>query len=154
MYTPAQASDMLKIPPSTLRRYVAEFAEHLSQSATQQRSRRFTEQDIALLGRARELLNSGNSPQKTNSLLAVNTEQPTPESTLALIPSLSQALTEALDTSRALRAQVNELQERQAASESEQAELKTALSALQDRLSQLEHEQALSWYQRLFRRSK
>ncbi|MCH8093054.1 MAG: MerR family transcriptional regulator [Chloroflexi bacterium] len=51
MFTPGQVSDMLEIPPSTLRRYVKDFPKHLSKTATKKRGRRFTELNIAILAR-------------------------------------------------------------------------------------------------------
>ena len=146
MYTPSQASEMLNIPPSTLRRYANHFSSHLSEHARRERGRRYDEQDISILARARELLNEGHSPDKTNELLAlVAAEQPSPESTLALIPSISQALSEALDTARALRIEVSELNERQSATDN-------TLSELASRLAALEHERS-PWYKRLLRRA-
>ena len=43
MFTPGQVSDMLEVPPSTLRRYVKQFETHLSESATKKRGRHYTE---------------------------------------------------------------------------------------------------------------
>jgi len=106
MFTPGQVSDMLEIPPSTLRRYVKDFPKHLSKTATKKRGRRFTELDIATLARARELLQQGRKPKETNKLLAiVGQEDPDaqPDSALALVPSISQALSEVQEQAQALR---------------------------------------------------
>jgi DNA-binding transcriptional MerR regulator len=147
MYTPSQASEMLNIPSSTLRRYANQFSSHLSEHARRERGRRYTEQDIALLAKARELLSEGASPDKANELLAlVGDEPPPPESTLALIPSISQALSEALDTARALRIEVSELSQKQSATDS-------TLSELAERLAALEAERSMPWYKRLLRRA-
>lgn len=147
MFTPSQASSMLKIPSSTLRRYANQFKMHLSEHARRERGRRYTEQDIAILSRARELLNEGHSPDKANELLSlVAEEQPSPDNTLALIPSISQALSEALDTARALRIEVSELHQKQSATD-------TTLSELAERLAQLEAERSMPWYKKLLRRA-
>ncbi|MCH8094099.1 MAG: MerR family transcriptional regulator [Chloroflexi bacterium] len=106
MFTPGQVSDMLEIPPSTLRRYVKDLPKHLSKTATKKRGRRFTELDIATLARARELLQQGRKPEETNKLLAVvGQEDPDaqPDSALALVPSISQALSEVQEQAQALR---------------------------------------------------
>ncbi len=71
MFTPGQVSDMLEIPPSTLRRYVKDYPEHLSKTATKKRGRRYTEADIATLARAREMLQQAPDPEEVGKLLAV-----------------------------------------------------------------------------------
>lgn len=153
MYTPEQASEMLKIPPSTLRRYASQFSAHLSEHATKQRSRRYTEQDIATLARARELLSEGKSPEQALSLLAVmRTEEQTPDKTLALIPSISQALTEALDTARLLRSQVSELSEHQNQQDERMSDAERKLAEMAAKLELLEREQQTPWYRKLFKR--
>ena len=148
MYTPTQASEMLKIPTSTLRRYANQYANHLSEHATKQRSRRYTEQDITIIARAREMLREGKSPEQVNELLSVvsDGEQPSPDQTLALIPSISQALTEALDTARLLRTQVD-------AHDNRLSDAERKLSEMADKLAQLESEQHTPWYLKIFRRS-
>lgn len=116
MFTPGQVSDMLEVPPSTLRRYVKQFVKHLSESATKKRGRRFTEQDIATLARARELLTQGRKPKETDELLAVvgdDDPEAQPDAALALVPSISEALAGALDVARGLRAEVDDLSEKQ-----------------------------------------
>ena len=113
MFTSGQICDMPSIPPSTLRRYVNQFVEHLSKDATKKRSRRFTERDVAVLARARELIQQGRSPEEVTSLLqVVGEEGEKPEdsaSSLDLVPSMSRALTEAVDTARALRTELGDL---------------------------------------------
>ena len=159
-YTPKQTSEMLKIPSSSLRRYANQFAEHLSESARRERGREYTEQDIALLARARELLRS-NSPDDTNKLLAVMEDQPLePDDTLALIPSISEALTTLTDAARSLRVEVDTLSERQTNSEAQiteardrQSKTESELAEALARLEALEREQALPWYRKIIRRS-
>jgi DNA-binding transcriptional MerR regulator len=144
MYTPDQVSQMLKIPLSTLRRYSNQYAFYLSTHTKQQR-RRYTEQDIVVLARARELLNSGKSPEQVSSLLSViSSEEIQPDQTLALIPSISQALQSALDTSRALRAELDTLK----------IETENTLAEITERLAQIESDQHKSWISKLFQRDK
>lgn len=153
MYTPQQASEMLDIPSSTLRRYANQFAAHLSEHATKQRTRRYTEQDIAILAQARELLREGKAPEQTNELLSViGAEQPPPDKTLALIPSISQALSEALDTARMLRTQVSELSEQQDKHSERLSSAENKLSELSDKLDALERESAIPWYRKILKR--
>jgi DNA-binding transcriptional MerR regulator len=149
MYNPSQTSEMLKIPPSTLRRYAKQFADHLSERAHKHRLRAYTEQDIATLARAREMLREGKSPAQVNNLLSVvgNGEQPSPDQTLALIPSISAALTEALDTARTLRVQVD-------AHEQRMSDAERKLSEMADKLAQIESEQQTPWYRKIFKRSE
>ena len=69
MFTPGQVSDMLEIPPSTLRRYVKDYPEHLSETATKKRGRRYTELDIATLDREQlELARKGGAALEDISL--------------------------------------------------------------------------------------
>jgi DNA-binding transcriptional MerR regulator len=137
---------MLKIPPSTLRRYVNQYSSHLSEHATKQHRRRYTEGDIAILARARELLSEGRSPEQVNNLLSVmSASERSPESTLALIPSISQALQEALDTAHLLRTQVDDHEQRMSASERK-------LEEITAKLEQLETTQNAPWYRKLFKR--
>ena len=106
MFTPGQVSDMLEIPPSTLRRYVKDYPEHLSKTATKKRGRRYTEADIATLARAREMLQQGREPEEVGKLLAVvgqEDPQAEPDSVLNLVPSISQALSEVQEQAQALR---------------------------------------------------
>jgi len=147
MFTSGQISDMLSIPPSTLRRYVKQFVEHLSKDATKKRGRRFTERDVAVLARARELIQQGRSPEEVTSLLqVVGDEEEKPEdsaSALDLVPSISRALTEAVDTARALRTDVEDLA-------GDVAEIAKAQGASEDELRALREWMRQPWWRRLF----
>jgi DNA-binding transcriptional MerR regulator len=146
VYTPDQTSKMLKIPLSTLRRYASQYSEHLSEH-TKRRKRRYTEQDITTLARARELLSSGKSPSEVNKLLSViTTDEQLPDNTLALIPSISQALAQALDTAQTLRADVDQHDKRLNETESK-------LLELSNRLDELVSAKNTPWYKKLFRRA-
>jgi DNA-binding transcriptional MerR regulator len=152
MYSPEQTSEMLKIPPSTLRRYATQYHAHLSEHATKQHRRKYTEQDIAILARARELLSEGKSPEQVNNLLSVlNAEDKSPESTLALIPSISQALAEALDTARSLRVEVDAIHTTQAAHDERMSDAERKLSEMADKLAQLESDAQIPWYRKITR---
>jgi DNA-binding transcriptional MerR regulator len=147
MYTPDQVSEMLQVPLSTLRRYASQYSKHLSEH-TKQRKRRYTEQDITILARARELLSNGHSPGEVNNLLSViSTEEQAPESTIALIPSISEALTEALDTARTLRAEVDNHEQRI-------SDYEHKLSEIANKLDAIENTQNTPWYRKLFKRAE
>lgn len=147
VFTSGQISDMLEIPPSTLRRYVKDFAAHLSETATKKRGRRFNERDVAVIARAREMLQQGRVPEEVDKILAVVGEEQEPEATtdsaLALVPSISQALTEALDTARSLRMEVVDL--------GDQVDDVAGRQVASDRrLEQLEAWMREPWWRRLF----
>lgn len=135
-FTPSQVSDMLGIPPSTLRRYVADFGDHLSAKANRPRGRRYSDQDIATLKKARELLNQRQPVDQVNRLLGIiDDPEATPSDSLALVPDISTALTTALEAARGLRIEVDDLAERQ-----DQAD---------DRLDALTEWVAIPWYRRI-----
>ena len=60
VYTPKQVKELLTIPGSTLRRYASLFAAYLSQEANRKR-RNYTEQDVSIIARIRDLSKSGRS---------------------------------------------------------------------------------------------
>lgn len=131
-FTPSQVSDMLGIPPSTLRRYVGDFGDHLSGEATSPRGRRYSDRDIAILKKARELLYQRQPVDQVNALLAViDDPEASPSDSLALVPDISAALTTALETARGLRLEVDDLADRQ------------------DRLEALTEWLAIPWYRRI-----
>ena len=120
MFTPGQVSDMLEVPPSTLRRYVKDYPEHLSETATKKRGRRYSEADTATLARAREMLQQGRDPEEVGKLLAaVGQEggQAEPDSALAPVPSISQALVEVQEQAQALRSILEAVADRQSEAE-------------------------------------
>ncbi len=130
MFTPRQTSQMLEIPPSSLRRYVRTFEAFLSASVTQRtRGRRFTARDIDVLRRARELLSTGRSFEETAALLQVVDGDPSNnEAALSLVPSISKALTEAVDSARMLRVEVEDLARAQGTTDGELARIREWLN--------------------------
>jgi len=146
MYTSGQVAAMVDTPPSTLRRYVKQFAKHLSKSATRPRGRRFSELDIAMLARARELLQQGREPEEVDTLLAVMGEddpEAQPDSALLLVPAISEALAGALNVSRQLRSEVGTLAEQVEEIAEGQGATRAELAVLRGYLRQ-------PWYRRLF----
>ena len=58
MKTPGQVSELLEIPPSTLRRWASLFGEYLSEQANRYR-RSYTAQDVATFEHIKELSSRG-----------------------------------------------------------------------------------------------
>jgi DNA-binding transcriptional MerR regulator len=71
---PAVVARQLGIADSTLRRYTVDFAAHLSSDAAPEAGtrRRFRPSDVAVLQRAKELLDAGNDIKQVNELLALD----------------------------------------------------------------------------------
>ena len=137
MYHPNQVSEMLSIPPSTLRRLATEFHDMLSPQRS--RHRRYTESDIALMRKVRELTGQGMSLAEIRQALTVVSETPERQeevSSLSLIPAISSEL-DRLDS--AYHQVLSELEKLRAAHEGER-----------ERLQALEEWLSLPWWKRLF----
>ena len=163
MYTPSQVSEMLDIPSSTLRRYASDFAEHLSEQARQKgRQRRYNEPDLVILARARKLLNAGHKPEQVNSMLFVvedNELEHEENSSLALIPGISQAIEQVNNQAAEMAMILKELAERQHDTEQaqtalyeRQAESESTQAAMLERLAELEKQAGRSWLDKLLGR--
>ena len=134
MFTSGQVATMLHVPPSTLRRYVARYGFALTEGAHAARSRRFTEGDVVILQRVRELLSAGKSPAEVDALLSVvdvAVVDVATASVLDLLPGIGQELA----TTRAL-------------AHSLQHELQDVAA----RLAALEAWLSRPWWRRLFSR--
>jgi DNA-binding transcriptional MerR regulator len=71
---PVEVARQMGIADSTLRRYCTDFARHLSPDAAPDAGvkRRFRPSDVAILKRAKELLDMGNTIEAVNELLALD----------------------------------------------------------------------------------
>lgn len=99
---------------------------------------------MAVLARSRELIQQGRSPDEVTALLQVVEDEPTSnESALALVPSISKALTEAVDTARALRVEVGDLS-------NQVEEVARSQGATDDELRSLSEWLNQPWWRRLF----
>jgi len=58
-FTPSQASEITRLAPSTLRKYVTQFRKWLSEGARKQRGRHFSQQDVIILQRIKDLFSDG-----------------------------------------------------------------------------------------------
>lgn len=142
---PVDVARQLGIADSTLRRYCNDFATHLSPDAAPEAGvrRRFRPSDVAMLKRAKELLDAGNTIEETNEVLAlvgISTEeaeiaqeapasaQPATDTTQALVSLLGgQVVAAQADQAQRLTRQDQEL-----------AELTATVGDLRERLARLE----------------
>ena len=72
---PVEVARQMGIADSTLRRYCSDFAKHLSPDAAPDDAgtrRRFRPSDVAVLKRAKELLDAGNTIEGVNTLLGLD----------------------------------------------------------------------------------
>jgi len=94
MFSPGQASELLEIPPSTLRRYAKLFEKYLSEGARKKR-RTYTETDLSKLKQIKELLDAGSTikevPDQLGKTLEVQKED---TSTALALPGLIEQLKE------------------------------------------------------------
>lgn len=95
MLKPVQASKELDIPGTTLRRYVRDYAQHLSPDASKPgRAKRLTADDLAILARARRLLRDGNTPASVNKMLFLNEDSEPDDKQLAILENIPLAILE------------------------------------------------------------
>ena len=94
---PVELARQLDVSTSTLRRWAGEFSEHLSKSASASDTRRrYTARDVAVLKRAQQLLDAGNTVTAVNDLLRLD-DFPTEEADQAeTAPMGDQTTTTAL----------------------------------------------------------
>lgn len=139
MFSPKQVSDMLQIPPSTLRRYSVLFAAHLSPQK-EGKKRVYTDQDITILKRIKDLSHKMPIDQIGPRLVIVDDPPPAPkEETSSLLPEIF-ARFDWLEADRQKTAK-------------EISELTTRLERLEAdnaHTERLKAWAALPWWQRLF----
>ena len=110
MFKPAQVSRMTNVAPSTLRKYIAQFRTWFSEGTQTRYGRKYSEQDIALAKRIKELFANGLSAIEIDLRLSTpEGESDTPD-TLRLIPTVGAGLSEALETARQALETVNRLE--------------------------------------------
>lgn len=136
-YSPGQVSEMLGLPPSTLRRYADSYREHLSEHARRRgKKRRYTDTDILILRKIRQLIAQRKTPDEIAAAIQVVDKDASAESTLAMIPQIAQQFDD-------LRSQLSSLRQDQRAE----------MEAIQRRLDSLESivtESRRSFWQRLW----
>lgn len=141
-YTPGEVSKMLDIPPSSLRRYVEKFGEQMSPSARRRRGRMFSDRDLALIAKIRDLTGQGVALEKIAPQLADVVDQTPPEelppqTALAIFQRISENMT---DIAGQVKDQRQELEE-----------LRARMDAL---AAALESERNTPWYKRIFKRKE
>ncbi len=165
MFTSSQVSQMTRVAPSTLRKYVAQFKHHLSPGTQPRRGRKFTERDIATIQQIKELFSKGLTTDDVDAQLSSPQDDPEVEDTLSIIPSIGISLNKAHDTSQQAMDAVEHLenltQQNQRQIESILLELKQLKAAVyrskeeQDRLSKrIQEIENSSLWQRLSGRGK
>lgn len=124
--TPSQAAAVLAVSATTLRRWSADFGEHLSESArgAGRRHRSYSPDDIATLQRAGELLRT-HSPDETKALLAV-ADETQQSAALATLPTIAGEI-------NMLRSQLAALAGEVAADRAEIERLRSEVASLFDR---------------------
>jgi DNA-binding transcriptional MerR regulator len=137
-YTPQIVSEMLDLPPSTLRRYASDYAPFLSETAqTGGKRRRYTDQDINILRRVRQLVRERKTPEEIRGALGVVDDAPA-SSALALLPDV-------LGEFERLRSVIAQMQ-------ADYDNTRQELSDTKDRLQQLEDYLHTPWYKRIGKR--
>lgn len=160
MYTPAQVSEMLGLPASTLRHYAQLFAAHLS-NQTGRRHRLYSERDLVIITKVIELSKAGKPMELIGPLLDV-IEAPDLEglgaaqSSLSLVPGIAREIETAQNAARSALSQLASLQSAMG-SQNEKidqlaADLAAQLAAQNARIKELDNYLSTPWYKRLFKR--
>ena len=143
---PVEVARQMGIADSTLRRYCSDFAKHLSPDAAPDDAgtrRRFRPSDVAVLKRAKELLDAGNTIEGVNTLLGLDdfstleaeeAEEPPKSATTAT--DATQALVSLLG-GQVIATQADQAQ-RITRQDAELGDLAEQLADLRERLARLE----------------
>jgi DNA-binding transcriptional MerR regulator len=110
MFKPAQVSRMTNVAPSTLRKYVAQFRTWFSEGTQSRFGRKFSEQDIALTKRIKDLFANGLSAAEIDLRLSTPDGGAETPDMLSMIPTVGAGLSEALETARLALETVNRLE--------------------------------------------
>ena len=110
--TPSQAAAVLAVSATTLRRWSADFAEHLSETARGAggHHRSYTPEDVSTLQRAGELLRAGHAPDEVNARLGIADESHQ-AAALATMPAIGAELQAVHVLIANLRAEVADLKQ-------------------------------------------
>lgn len=126
--TPSQAAAVLRVSPSTLRRWSSDYAAHLSEAArgAGRRHRSYTPDDVATLQRAAELLKT-HAPIEVDRLLSL-ADETQQSAALATLPAIANELQQMRALILQLRDDVAALE---AARQAGRAELETMRASFQ-----------------------
>lgn len=88
LYDPKQVSEMLGLPASSLRRYAVDWSAYLSEYANRSgRKRRYTDQDILILKKVRELTSQRRGADEIAAQLSI-VDNDNNQSALSLMPQI------------------------------------------------------------------
>jgi DNA-binding transcriptional MerR regulator len=139
LFDPKTVSEMLKIPPSTLRRYCKSYIDYLSPTAREKsKKRRFSDTDILVLKNVRELTASKKTEDEIKIALQVIQDNPDQEAQLNAIETIYPQIIEIIDQFRA----------KQASLEDRVSQLETKLEYMPQLEAELEYLR-LPWLKRL-----
>lgn len=106
MITPAQVSESLGIPASTIRRWAVKFVKYLSPRKGDKRS--YTTADMNIFKRIRDLSAQGHGLNRIAELLEVVEDTPPNNTEILLLADFVQSLESARSAVASLRLQVEE----------------------------------------------
>jgi len=137
-YTPAEVCKTLRIPSSSLRRYAAEYSDYLSEQArVSGRMRRYTDTDLAIIKKIRELTVQKYPPEEIKAQIAVIDEP---------LELLDPKMLDFLESTRARFAQLESDYQQLLKSHTAQ---QTELDALRDELTQLREQLSRPLFSRI-----
>lgn len=152
MFTPGQVSDMLGIPPSTLRRYAKLFESHLTDQRGRIR-RLYSERDILVFAKVHELSKLNQPLDKVGPLLDL-IDEPTIETkpnALSLIPEVAAEIESSRDLARSALSQLATLETAMLANNEKLASQLAASLEDQKAISdKLYYFLSLPWWKKLF----
>lgn len=145
MFTPSQVSAMLEIPASSLRRYAVQFAPFLSRAGNQSRRRAYTQNDVLVFKRIRELTGQGVPLEEVASRLQIVKNEPPEKNALALVPEIAAEFQRLASQVARLPELENQIAALAEIIEGERA----ARIALENELREYKNQ---TWFKRVFRR--
>lgn len=142
MYNPAAVSEMLNLPPSTLRRLAGQFADLLSETARiAGKKRKYTDDDVLLLKRISQYTRQKKTPEEIRKLLTIVEPEPEKSNALALLPSV-------LAEFETLRQHLADVESKLTASQERHDQASAELLETRERLERLETWLKLPWWKR------
>ena len=158
MLTPAQVSESIKVPPSTLRRWALRFVDHLSPQPKGRTHRKYTVSDLNVFAKIRDLSGQGFTLDEIASRLDLVDQDPPPDDTTDLITTegYSQMLGYAVESLNSLQAMISSQQTIIADQGQRITRLESKVTGdddagQSDELQRLRKWAALPWYQRIFK---
>lgn len=123
LITPGQASEILGVSTSTLRRWSTRYAKHLTRDHTERAKRLYTQTDISTLTRIRDLSGQGYSQADIDELLILEVSDDKGKA-LVRLTDFIDAIEQSRKTSAELQATTDTLKEQIAKQQQELDELR------------------------------